>query len=519
MRAMPKSSAIIGDVGRLLTLIAALSCPACGSSGDSARNVTGRPSRNVTQGGPQDISEFRAVLDAGNIPDLKLLDEVGFFAEHALDLPVADCGDPVCIHPMLAVAPRFDGGNWSMAFAALNTALDPATVPRLPRHLIIVLEDSLGTRPLIPTFKVLAQSLAPALSAEDRVSVVVAGEQSRLLADAASGDELSSVSLGARPEPNFDLYLALSTAHELAIAAGDSYARRVLLFTTGVIDTGVYQAEHYLALAKSLAQNSVAISTFGMGSEYQREIPMLLADVGSGNYYFVRDSFDLSRALRVEAETAFVPVAKNLELRVEAQPGYTIGRVYGARRASVTPSAALVETPTLFLGAREGSSDVSSGRRGGGGGWFVELVAEVPPGGNAAEPAAAFALGARYEDAQTAEPVETATTLVTPLGVGRNPDPTAPFFSDADRAKAFMMLNMYLAMHTAISLYESGKCGAAVGVKEMMAQSYEYWKAVYADPDIDEDWLLLQRLSEAIDQRCDVMTVRPVDVPYGCFMF
>ena len=72
---------------------------------------------------------------------------------------------------------------------------------------------------------------------------------------------------------------------------------------------------------------------------------------------------------------------------------------------------------TLFLGAREGSTDVSSGRRGGGGGWFVELLADMLPGQGSVDPAPAFTLRTRYEDAQTRVLVEIAATLNTPLGV------------------------------------------------------------------------------------------------------
>lgn len=99
-------------------------------------------SRSVVQAGPQDIGAYRAIVEAGEIPALSVLDERGFFAEHAIDLPAADCGASLCVHPMLAVAPRFDGGNWTLAFIGMNTSVDPSALPQNPRHLVLVLDAS-----------------------------------------------------------------------------------------------------------------------------------------------------------------------------------------------------------------------------------------------------------------------------------------------------------------------------------------------------------------------------------------
>src|SRR5215218_4344612 len=80
------------------------------SNSDGVEGVeTPTGSVNVSQGGAQDISEFRAIVEQGKVPSPETLDPVGFFAEHAIDLPDADCGKDVCIHPFLAVAPRFNG--------------------------------------------------------------------------------------------------------------------------------------------------------------------------------------------------------------------------------------------------------------------------------------------------------------------------------------------------------------------------------------------------------------------------
>ena len=111
------------------TVISIVACSAlligCGSDEASGEGSPPVGSRSVTQGGAQDIARFRSVVESGEVPAPDVLDPIGFFAEHALDQPPADCGRAVCAHPNLAVAPRFNGGNWTMAYVTLNSPIDP----------------------------------------------------------------------------------------------------------------------------------------------------------------------------------------------------------------------------------------------------------------------------------------------------------------------------------------------------------------------------------------------------------
>lgn len=495
----------------------ALSC----ASGEGEPALDGAPSRAVTQGGPQDIAEFRSVVERRAVPDPSLLDELGFFAEHAVDLPPADCDQPVCVHPMLGVAPRFNGGNWTMAFVGMNTSVDPATLPTKPRHLIVLVEDRYSA---FSSFEGVLSAIAEALSDADRVSVILAGSTVEVLAVGARKGSLPRVDLeppefyGREPLPA--VYSALVESRALALRSEFSeHGSRVLWFTGGA-PGGVVSADHFVALAELMAKDAIAISTFGMGRAFARDVPSAVTEVSSGNYYYAESHEDLLNAVRVEAKTGFVPLARDFELTVEAQPGYRIGSVYGARRAEVTETRARLSTPTLFIGARSGSMDVATGRRGGGGGLFVELLADEPPEDERERvPADAFTYRVRYTDATNDALVEQSATLATPLGVGQNPPATGPFFSDPERAKPFMMLNMFLALRAQVSLYEAGDCARALGIENMMAQSYSYWQRVYSDPDIDADFSLLVDLSDVMVASCTRVAPAPPFDFGSCFMF
>jgi Ca-activated chloride channel family protein len=496
-------------------LLALVLTASCGSN--ELSRPTGTPNTSVTQGGAQDVGQFRTVVSGGNVPSRDLLDDVGFFNEHALDLPPADCGDPLCFHPMLAVAPRFNGANWTMAYVAMNTALTAQTLSMAPRHIVLVTEDSRRTS-LSATVAAIAAALGPSLGPDDLFSWIVADPAPRVWLLARPARELGQLMVeGGGYATDADLFGALTLAYEVAaarpLAARD---QQILLFTSGHTG-GIQELAAFEGLADRFAEAGVVVSAFGMGDAYRREIPRALTDITAGNHYFVTGPADLHDALLVAGKTGFLPLARQLRLEVTASPGYRIGAIYGASRARRTTNTAVVQAPALYIGARAGATDVGSGRRGGGGGVFVELLADSEPGRAPLGEAPAFSLSASYLASPSGVLTTRTFTLGTPFGVGNNPQPNAPFFSDSGRAKPFMMLNMYLALLTATTLYQSQDCGAALGIEDMMRMSYRLWNELYTDPDIDGDYALLGQLTSVMRKRCTAPVARPVEVPMSCF--
>jgi Ca-activated chloride channel homolog len=491
------------QLSKLLYSACALALVSCG---DGSSDLPAG-SRSVVQGGPQDIGEYRAIVAAGGVPALSVLEENGFFAEHKIDLPAADCGASICIHPMLAVAPRFDGGNWTMAFVGMNTAVDASTLPLEPRHIVLVLgNETQGVGDIAP---ILEAGLTP----DDRVSVISSRGRETPEQGIRPGQLTGDLLVHRLSTPPLSLYSALTDALAVVRAPGFAdYAGRVLLFPRSFYDSGL-EPQHLADLALEFARQETPISVFqelGSGSE------AALADLTSGNYYSTRNRTDLIQAVAVETQTGFVPLARNLELTLTAAPGYRIGRVYGAPNARVDGASAVLSSPVSYVGARDASSDTQTGRRGGGGGWFVQLLTDGPATGTPYSPADAFTLDVAYDDAVSGERVTGTHPLQTPLGVGQNPPPEQPYFSDAERGKPFMMLNMYLALATTTQLANQNECGAARAIEPMMRDAWQIFSQLFPDPDIDADFALLTELTRNIQQSCREPIPQIVDVPFGC---
>jgi Ca-activated chloride channel family protein len=500
----------------------------CASSGDSTPVGRDR-SLNVGQGGAQDIAYFRSIVAGGGVPSPETLDPVGFFAEHALDLPPADCGDSVCVHASLAVAPRFDGGNWTMGYVAMNSALDPATLPRPAVHLVLAVDTSASTADLRAGLVDAAREMLAPLRPEDRVSIVRVGVTADLLVDSAIPTDraigTAITTLATASDDGVALYDGLAVAGQAALErpTADALAH-VTLLSSGAASRGITGQDRIVELAEQLAGEGVSLSVVGGGSAFDDRIPIAIGEIGTGAYYFATDGADLREILGLEGRTRLLPIATAFSVRVVPSAGYRVGRVYGARRMTATDTEARLDTPVLLLGQREGAMDVDRGRRGGGGGLFIELIAD--PESGVAENMPAFVVEATYLDAISGETVTQRITTSNPLRPGANPPTMMAEFSDPTpaRAKAYMMLNMFLALRAATELYDAADCARAVGVIDMMSRSVELWQATeYGDPDIAADWDLMLDLQDNIETQCEatfgpVTPVEPRTFPGGCML-
>jgi Ca-activated chloride channel family protein len=493
-----------------------------GCSADSVADGE-RPSGSVgvTQAGAQDAAYFRNLIKAGSIPEPGLLDQVGFFAEHALDQPPADCGQVVCAHPSLAVAPRFDDGTWTMAFVSLNSAVDPETRPREPVHLVLAVESSAAAREVTHTGTAAIEALLAELEPEDRLSVLSFGQEPRLLlSNAVPGDSnVAPVALpAAGSSGKVDLYAGIAAAADVVSSLPDFVDNsRIVLLTTGRADAGITDQARITALAESLVREGTQFSVLGMGRSFNAELPRSIAELGAGNYAFAESTADLQDVVVQEAGVRLVPLASDVELRVVPSAGYRVGRMYGARRANVEDGVAVLRAPALFLGTRRSAMDTEQGRRGGGGGLFVELVADPELSAEIGPNQPAFRLETSYRDVDAAAAVSFEAEVSNDLSPGERPAENWPHFSTPEYGKAFMMLNMYLALRAMVDLHEAGDCAAALGVSYMMEPGADEWQRRFDDPDIGVDRDTMLGLRENIENECRALPAPPSNYEAGCF--
>ncbi len=426
----------------------------------------------------EDLVAFRECATSGCTPDPAGLDRSSFFAGRARDPVTVDCGEDLCLAGDVVVAPRLGGDPFVAAYVELGTPLPPP-VDRPPAHLVLVLEGTSFMREVWPSVALAIDAMRAALGPDDVVTVVHFVRTAQTLARAVRAVDLDPAAIVAEAEA--ERPIAWAALHEaLVLATHEARSlpgvdARIVLVTSGHTQTGVSEPERIVGLVEGLARSGTPVGVVATTEIwYGAEIPVAIAEVGTGGYAFVRTGGELVAALEREALTVAAPLATDVELRIVAGEGRRIGRVWGPSRARVDGASVVYETPALMMLSGRGAEDGAGGLRGPAGGIFVELLdsGEAKPGALAVSVEVSFSNAA-------AERRTSALDVDAPAWA---PGDTAAM-GDPARAATFAGLAGYLGLQQAITVFAEGDCALAQGVaSELIARGSE-WLADRADAD------------------------------------
>jgi len=105
--------------------------------------------------------------------------------------------------------------------------------------------------------------------------------------------------------------------------------RRIVLVSDGIDESG-QPPETIAAVAASAAAAGIAVTTVGVGADYNEPLMTRLADVSFGNYHFLRETGDLERVLEIEYGQMGATMAQNLVAEIELPSGVSFVRASGA---------------------------------------------------------------------------------------------------------------------------------------------------------------------------------------------
>ncbi len=453
----------------------------------------------VGQGGAQDFGQFRQILEDGEIPGPETIDDVGFFAEHRINLGEADCEDDVCLSGSLAVMGNMiNGGNCTMVMIGMTTPIDVESMPRPPLNLAIAIDTS-GSMTGTPIEYVRSGLLQmrEVLRPEDTVTLIGFSDGATVLADAVAGDDpaLTEAIDAMTAEGRTNVYAGLRTALEHVDASADpTRQNRVLLLSDGEATTGLVNDARVQTLAEAYARQGISVSTIGMGDSFDPTLMRGLAEIGGGAFYFVEDPAAVEEVFVEEAQAFLLPLAQNVTIDAEVAEGYTLRGVFGTQRAVVTPGRTRIEIPTLQLAHRVSADDNATGRRGGGG----AIVLEVTPSEGASGTdvgSLRLAYDTPFSDERALQEVE----ITSPLQPGETPEDG--FFEVEGTRKAFVTLNLYVGFEMAATRAAAGDGLGAVAVLEPLRDAVAAWLSVYPDPDIEDDLRYVDLFIENLEAR------------------
>lgn len=499
----------------------------CGAADKASAVAGGGGGGGVDVGGPggasgisppgaQDFGLFRQILARGALPGPETLDAAGFFAEHKLDYPPPDCGDVLCLHAALGVMGNLiDGANCTMIQIGMSSPIRPEELERPPLHLVLALDTSGSMRgPPLDAVRTGLLAMLDHLRPEDRISLVRYSTEARVVLERVGLDERRRIETelaGLVATGGTNIYDGLYVAFELAErhrSAADE--TRVLLLSDGVATAGFTTRERIVGLAEARAREGFAITTIGVGTEFDVELMRSIGSLGAGQFYFLEDPAAVREVFTAEVRTMLVPVARDLELEVETTEGYVLRGGFGARDFRVESGLGRLAIPSLFLARRQRADDpIEGGRRGGGGALLVELAPRPGLDLGAGE---VGAIRYAFTDARTGERVDRTIEIASPLAPGETP--VRGHFSDDTVGKGFVMLNVFVGLRLAATLASDADVGAARGVLAALALGLEAWLADRPDPDLADDLEIVRQFESVLARQPQQTPVRAPPTPF-----
>lgn len=484
-------------------------------AGDGSGAAPAGPSSNddgvgpaVGQGGAQDFGQFRQILENGEIPGPETLDDVGFFAEHRIELGDANCEENVCLSGTLGVMGNMmNGTNCTMVMMGMTTPIDLGDMPRPPLNLAIAIDTS-GSMigPPIEYVRTGLLEMQQVLRPEDRITLIAFSDGASILAEGVGGDDpaLTAAIESLEADGRTDIYAGLRSALEWVDGSADPRAQnRVLLLSDGEATTGLVNDARVESLAEAYAAQGISVSTIGMGDSFDPVLMRGLAETGGGAFYFLEDPQAVTEVFVEEAEAFLFPLAQNVVIDAEVSENYALRGVFGTHRAVVTPGRSRIEIPSLQLAHRVTDDDTEAGRRGGGGAIVLELTPLV---GAAGEDVGTLRIA--YDVPWSEDRVEQTVAIRSPFEPGETP--AMGFFEAGGTRKAFVMLNLYAGFEMAAVRAAAGDGLGALTVLEPLRDAVADWLEVYDDADIEDDLRYVDMFIENLEARG---VVPPMELP------
>jgi Ca-activated chloride channel family protein len=102
---------------------------------------------------------------------------------------------------------------------------------------------------------------------------------------------------------------------------GEEMLSRVILVSDGLANTGVTDPELLARYAASAAERGISVTAIGLGSDFDEDLLLALANEGQGNYYYARDPDEIPGILSAEMSGLARVWAQNVTIDLNLEPG------------------------------------------------------------------------------------------------------------------------------------------------------------------------------------------------------
>ncbi|MBI1807166.1 MAG: VWA domain-containing protein [Ignavibacteria bacterium] len=210
--------------------------------------------------------------------------------------------------------------------------------PYRPMNIAVVLDrsGSMGDERKMDYAKKAVYSLIDRLSTYDYLSIVIYDERietlfpSQRVTDKSRVKRLvenvyprGSTNLGGGMEEGF---------RQIEEHFKRECINRVILLSDGLANQGITDPQELNRIASRYRNQSISLSTLGVGLDYNENLMLGLAEHGGGNYYFVESPSQLASIFERELNGLANVVAQNAHIELVLASGVSVNDVIGCER-------------------------------------------------------------------------------------------------------------------------------------------------------------------------------------------
>ena len=278
----------------------------------------------------------------------------GIFARQATAAPAADL--------TLRVAPErdviYNGGPREVVVQIDLDARRPEPGRRAPMNLAVVLDRSGSMQGAkIEKARQAACVAIDHLADNDFFSLVTFDNSTDLLiapervGGARHREDMKSLIDRIRPGGGTAIHAGVTLgAQQVRRNLAREFVNRVILLSDGIANVGPSRTSDLADLGRELRRDGLAVTTIGLGDDYNEDLMTALAEASNANYYYVRDAEKLPGIFAEELGGARSLVARSVTIRIRVPEGVRLKEIIGQPQIECRDRTADITLPEYFGG-------------------------------------------------------------------------------------------------------------------------------------------------------------------------
>ena len=227
---------------------------------------------------------------------------------------------------------------------------------RVPMNLVLVLDRSGSMQGAkIEKARQAACVAVDQLGEDDYLSLVTFDNETSVLlppervGSSRHREELKSSIDHIRPGGGTAIHAGVTVgARQIRQNLDKERVNRVILLSDGLANVGPSRTSDLATLGRELRGEGIAVTTVGLGDDYNEDLMTALAEASSANYYYVKDAEKLPGIFAEELGVARSLLARGVTIKITVPEGVRLREIIGRPEIECRGRNAEIRMPELF---------------------------------------------------------------------------------------------------------------------------------------------------------------------------